>query len=167
LAKTTSSFCSKNDPLPFKAFSRDQIEEGEEERAGVWVGKGAIMKKIELHCPCGASITLTDKRDTYINPSGAPDELGLVFIIDLQADRWQQNHAGHKSLLTAVHCLALSSRDCVIVEYEIGAISPSDRVALENLIRKCGANDVCSVQIMPGRGHLRFIKTSNQKEGGR
>jgi len=122
------------------------------------------MKKIELHCPCGASITLTDKRGTYINPGGAPDDLERVFLIDRQADQWHSFHADHQSAVATVHSLAFSPRDSVIVEYESGAMSPTDCQALEDWLRERGVSSVVLVVVRPGRGHLRFIKTSKQME---
>jgi len=48
--------------------------------------------KIELHCPCGAHATFEDKKGTYINLDGKPDEGGHIFVIQLSAAAWLKFH---------------------------------------------------------------------------
>jgi len=51
------------------------------------------VKSIDLRCPCGASISLSDAAESYINPSdGSPDKKGRRYQIELRADDWLDRH---------------------------------------------------------------------------
>jgi hypothetical protein len=51
------------------------------------------MKSINLHCPCGASIQLTDATESYINPdTGKPNKDGLRYQIEARAESWLNRH---------------------------------------------------------------------------
>jgi hypothetical protein len=50
------------------------------------------MKRIELKCCCGASITLIDQSGTYLKAGGQADEKGRRFVVDVQADAWLDRH---------------------------------------------------------------------------
>lgn len=52
------------------------------------------MKQIDLKCNCGASISLTDAAESYVNPdTGKPDKQGRRYQIELRADQWLDRHA--------------------------------------------------------------------------
>jgi hypothetical protein len=48
--------------------------------------------KIEIQCSCGEKAVFDDPRGTFIKGGGAADELGRCFIIQVQADRWMEDH---------------------------------------------------------------------------
>ena len=48
--------------------------------------------KIELTCKCGDTVTFSDSQGSYINLGGYPDDLGRVFVIQVHADRWLEDH---------------------------------------------------------------------------
>jgi hypothetical protein len=51
------------------------------------------MKQIDLHCSCGASISLTDNAESYIDPqNGSPDKQGRRYQVELLADKWLERH---------------------------------------------------------------------------
>lgn len=53
----------------------------------------AAIKVITLHCSCGASISLSDAAEAYINSrDGSPDKKGRRFQIELRADDWLDRH---------------------------------------------------------------------------
>ncbi len=52
------------------------------------------MKSIDLKCSCGASISLTDAAESYINPdTGKADSKGRRYQIELRADNWLDRHS--------------------------------------------------------------------------
>lgn len=58
--------------------------------------------KISLTCPCGAAATFEDCRGAYIVDGGKPDGSGRVYKIEVIADKWKQEHAGHVSTPNAL-----------------------------------------------------------------
>ena len=50
--------------------------------------------EIRLKCSCGAEVEFKDLRGIYINPGGKADEKGLMFIIEVRAEEWQEKHQG-------------------------------------------------------------------------
>jgi len=51
------------------------------------------MRKVELHCCCGANVTFEDSAQTVILKGGKMDEKGRRFLIDKQSDEWQERHS--------------------------------------------------------------------------
>ena len=52
------------------------------------------MKQIDLRCSCGASLSLSDAAESYIDPkNGSPDKQGRRYQIELRADDWLNRHS--------------------------------------------------------------------------
>lgn len=58
--------------------------------------------KLRATCPCGATFDYecADGRDTFITPGGQADSKGRVFAIQVQFDRWHDDHKNHRASLT-------------------------------------------------------------------
>lgn len=52
--------------------------------------------RLHATCPCGATFDADDPRGTYINPGGAPDEKGRIHAVQVQFDRWHDDHKHHQ-----------------------------------------------------------------------
>lgn len=46
---------------------------------------------IEAGCACGATVKI-EMSEEYINPRGAPDDQGRVFVAETVLDRWREEH---------------------------------------------------------------------------
>lgn len=46
--------------------------------------------EIRMECGCGASFHSV--AGSYMNLGGKPDEKGRVFVVQVQADRWLEDH---------------------------------------------------------------------------
>ena len=48
--------------------------------------------KIEMTCKCGATFSIDDPDGRYI--SNPPDPKGRKYILEVQAEQWQEQHKG-------------------------------------------------------------------------
>ena len=55
-------------------------------------GEVRRMRKINLDCSCGASVTFEDNAYTLIEKGGKIDQKGRKYLIDKQSDEWQDRH---------------------------------------------------------------------------
>lgn len=55
-------------------------------------GEVRRMRKVNLSCSCGAVIVLEDTSYTLIEKGGKLDNKGRKYLIDKQADEWQERH---------------------------------------------------------------------------
>lgn len=50
--------------------------------------------KIDLKCCCGAEFHMDDTGN-FINSGGKPDDVGRIYIAQVESDKWQSLHHGH------------------------------------------------------------------------
>ena len=52
--------------------------------------------KLELKCPCGASLLLIDNRESFIHTGGKRDEKGRTMKWEVIKDDWLEEHRNCK-----------------------------------------------------------------------
>ena len=52
--------------------------------------------RVELKCACGAEAVFSST--TFINRGGSPDDKGHVYVVELRAKEWQEEHKHHATM---------------------------------------------------------------------